>query len=110
MKRGGPLKRTALKRKTPLKAMSAKRKASLSKRRRTVQEVIERDKFCQARDLVPDVACGGPLTGHEPLFRSRGGDPTDPEQVIACCWIHNGWIADHPKEAEAVGLAISRYA
>jgi hypothetical protein len=48
-------------------------------------------------------------TGHEPLKRSRGGDPTDPAQVLAACHACNDWIELFPDAATLLGLNVSRY-
>lgn len=72
---------------------------------------------CEARDLVPGVRCGSlgqewsagedhsrELHGHEPLPRSQGGDPTDPDQILLVCPHHHEWAHHHPAAASAVGL------
>lgn len=89
---------------TRLKPMSAKRVSEVEQRRQVVDTVIRRDGACTARQRVPAVECWGPLAGHEPLPRSRGGDYLDPEQVIALCAAHHQWVHEHPNAARVVGL------
>lgn len=40
---------------------------------------------------------------HEPLLRSRGGDPLDPAQCVALCRPCHSWIHANPAEATAGG-------
>lgn len=60
---------------------------------------------CQARLLVPEVACGGPLDPQHVI--PQGVDKTlaaDPANIVACCRQHHEWIGDNPVAARAVGL------
>jgi hypothetical protein len=52
--------------------------------------------------LLPD--CWGELEGHEPEKRSHCADPTDPEQIVLLCHLHNGWVEDYPLAAKALRL------
>jgi hypothetical protein len=118
MKPGNPLKRTEFKRREKplapgeqprrrkrLKPMSDKRRAEIPERQRVVAEVLARDGFkCRVAPFLPDLACSGPLDGHEPRTRARGGDPLDPDQVVTCCRLHHDWIHTNPDEATALGL------
>jgi hypothetical protein len=95
-------------RRTRLRRQSAKARARAEARRECLRVVRERSGGrCECR-CSPD--CTGRMeTGHEPLKRSRGGDCTDPAQVLAACLLCNGWIEDHDEEATRLGLSISRY-
>jgi hypothetical protein len=112
-------RRRALQRRTPLRGggelrrtgrvYSDRRLAELPAEREARREAVraagERDGWrCQAEHLVPTVACDGGLEGHEPLMRSRGGDPLDPDQIITTCAAHHRWAHANPTEAGEVGL------
>ncbi len=47
------------------------------------------------------------VTVHEPLKRSRGGDPTDPNQGIGICAACHRFTEDFPAEATRLGLLVS---
>jgi hypothetical protein len=47
---------------------------------------------------------------HEVLSRGRGGDPTDPENILALCREHHHQITVNPEWAESLGLSRSRTA
>ncbi len=91
-----------------MQRVSKKRRATLPARKLCLEAVRERSGGrCECK-CSPD--CTGRMdTGHEPLKRSRGGDPTDPAQVLAACDRCNFWIEENPTEATRLGLAISRY-
>jgi hypothetical protein len=89
---------------TTLRNISAKRKKQLPLRDRVRQEVLARDRDCQAARLVPGIRCGGPLDTHEVKPRSTGGDWLNPDHAIAICRLHHGWVGDHPTEAARLGL------
>ncbi len=76
-----------------------------SARDAALQTVRRRDIRCVARLLVPQVRCSGGTVGHEPLFRSRGGNADDPNQIVLLCSAHHHWVHAHPAEALVVGLA-----
>lgn len=88
---------------------SARRLAELrierARRRTAVAAAEARDGHrCIAADLVVDVACDGPLDGHEPPSRARGGDPLNPDHIVTLCAQHHGWCHSHPYEARQLGL------
>lgn len=92
---------------TRLKPRSAKRVEQDERRRDVLMIVHVRDGFrCQAEKVWPEVTCGGRLDGHEPLPRSRGGDPLDPDQVISICRQHHDCIHSHPTLARERGLTL----
>ena len=102
----------------PIKKISDKRLASLDARDECVKIVRERDRnLCRLDPRSPfyepwwrafDLpGCGGPLDPHEPLTRQRGGDATDPDQVILICRRHHDWAHDEdPETAETIGVLI----
>lgn len=47
---------------------------------------------------------------HEILSRARGGDPTDPANILLLCRGHHSWVTTHPKDATALGMLRSRTA
>lgn len=69
-------------------------------------EAIERDRGrCQARLLVPEISCGGPLDPQHVI--PQGVDKSlaaEPDNIVACCRRHHDWIGDHPERARALGL------
>jgi hypothetical protein len=103
---------------SPLRRRSKKRASATYRGARAlaVNEAIERDRHCKALDLIPGHVCRGGLVGHEPVKRSAGGDPLNPEEVVAVCEGFNSDVesdADLAKVAREVGLVKSmgsRYA
>lgn len=92
-------------RNNPLRSMSHRTADRMSERQDAVARAMRRDGYrCQARDLVLDVACWGPLDGHEPLTRARGGDPYDVNQIVTVCRGHHEWIDREQDKAHALGL------
>lgn len=91
----------------PKKALpreSSKRKSERGERSRIVAEV--RARGCVARELVPEIPCGGVIDGHEIVPRSLyPGGHLDRSNVVGVCRIHHGWIDDHPAEAVTRGLS-----
>lgn len=47
---------------------------------------------------------------HEILTRGRGGDPTDPENILCLCRECHVWVTTHELEARALGLVRARTA
>jgi hypothetical protein len=89
--------------------MSKKAAAKLPARRKAVAIAFERDGgVCTVARIVPEITCWGPLDGHEPLTRARGGDACDPGEIITVCRGHHQWIDDHQEEAKALGLLRSQ--
>lgn len=109
MKRGKPLKRTAMKpTRKALPKQSARRKSEVPERRRVNALVVERDGGCVPKMRGMPGDCLGPLAAHELVKRSAGGDYLDPENCVAACSYHNGRIEDYPNEARGLGLVLRK--
>lgn len=107
MKRSGPLRRnTPLRRTTRLKPMSDKRRKELNKRTQVREEVLERDGYtCTAKEILPEIACWGPLDVDEIIGRGRGGDWLDVDNCQVLCRAHHMWKHDNPARALELGLS-----
>lgn len=93
---------------TPLNPVSKKRRASLGPRRKAVERAFhEQGDRCWGVDRIDGHVCAGALQGHEPLMRSRGGDPDDFRQVVVICWALHDQAHANPEWAETVGLMLS---
>jgi len=57
-------------------------------RKEAVQIALERDGGCVCRDWS-SYPCQGQLEGDEPVRRSQGGDPLDPDQIQTLCHAHH---------------------
>ncbi len=98
---------------TPLRPISKKRARTLPKRREALEQRVE-GQPCVGR--AGSICEGAAVVGHEPLLRSRGGDPTDPKQIIPLCgacheWVHNfPLLASHRFASDGSGpLMLSQY-
>jgi hypothetical protein len=93
-------------RRSRLAPRSAKRIGEADRRREVIEEVIERDgHWCKAANLVPEVACGGPLDADEWELRSaRPGGHLDPSNVQILCRRHHDWKHREVLEAARRGL------
>ena len=91
---------------SPIRRQSKKAARRARERRKCLAVVRERSGGrCECR-CSPN--CTGRMdTGHEPQKRSRGGDPTDPNQVLAACNFCNFWIEENPAAATKLGLSVS---
>lgn len=86
---------------------SAKAKAAAGTRRDVVMAVLARDGWrCRIGPSWPEAPCGGPLDGHEPLPRSRGGDPLDADQVVTACRAHHDAVHANPRLARERGWTL----
>lgn len=101
MKRGGYLKR-----RKGVRRVSERRLELLGQRIEMLAGFGENENGCHAAELVPSVACAGPLDPHEPLTRGRGGSITDRANVIWVCRKHHGWLHRNPDEAHRLGLLV----
>jgi hypothetical protein len=89
------------------KNKEAQRRKYQGLRELAVDIALERDQHCKGLDLIPGHQCRGQLVGHEPLKRSAGGDPCDPEQVMTICEQLNMDVENYPDLAKVFGLTIS---
>lgn len=104
LKRGAPLKRG-----TRMKQRSAKKRARDEVRARVLLDLLlERGNACEA--LVEDECRHVANDGHEILTRGRGGDPTDPANILLVCRQCHDWIHANPAAATERGLLRSAYA
>lgn len=89
-----------------LPQVSPKRAARRAARERVVDQAFRRDRWaCQARELVPDVECDGPIDPHERIPRSAWPDgDLVVENVVTVCRAHHRWIDNNPAAAHARGL------
>lgn len=127
MKRS-PLNRGSggLSRSTPLARSSglARRSAKTAKayagidgvegRRAFVARILAERPLCEAGARITWApSCGGTAASedvHEMLRRSAGGSIVDDANVLAVCRRDHQTIHQHPKEARAAGLLLSRFA
>ncbi len=115
MSRGsGGLSRSApMARGKPLAQRSAKMMAkyagsgSVEGRRALVGRLLAERPRCQA--AIVNVCAGDSVDVHELLARSAGGSILDETNCLCCCRPCHQWIGDHPLEALARGLRLSRY-
>ena len=87
---------------------SAARRAEQQARRDVVAATHARSGYrCEARDLVPEVRCAGPLDCDEKAPRGRyPGAHLDPTVTQSVCRAHHGWLDLHPTEAMERGLRV----
>lgn len=92
---------------TRIKPVSSKR-ARLNRERRKCLEVVRQRSggLCECR--TPDCTVHM-VTGHEPQKRSRGGDFSNPDEVLASCSACNFWIEDNDALATELGLSVSQF-
>lgn len=102
------MKRVPLNRRAPLRPRSPKMAKAYAKaggRRDLVARLLAERPRCEAR-----VLCRGArsVDVHERLSRARGGDILDPVQahMVTICRACHTWVTDHPREAEAMRLAL----
>jgi hypothetical protein len=99
---GKPLRRTTglPRSRSALKPFSTRRLAEIPARQRCRLIVLARDPICRG---LP--GCTRPSVHvHEILFRSGGGDPTDPDGCLGVCAFCHTWIHDHPALSHELGL------
>lgn len=95
------MNRTPLTRRTPLRRVSAKRRAANQRRRAAMVAEFGDSPLC----VFP--GCGRFADDvHEPGMRSRGADPTDPQQGVPICRHHHERVHANPAEATRLGLLI----
>ena len=108
-------KKTELRRAKSLKATKGLRQ--VSKRRAKVNRIRKKnleeawgpqDTWRCVIGPIIGSPCFGEVHGHELLARARSGrddNLTDPAGIVPACNFHNEWVASHPTEAQAIGLA-----
>jgi len=86
--------------------VSPKRQAEKDERRAVIDATHARSGGrCEARELVPEVECGGPLDCDELAPRSLyPGGHLDLTNTQSLCRRHHDWKETHPTEATARGL------
>lgn len=95
---------TPIARATRLSPRSKRREEEAAERFIVRGLVLARDRYCVAEQLVPAVACGGPLDVDEIVGRGAGGDYLDVNNCQALCRRHHEWKHEHPADAHALGL------
>ena len=70
-----------------------------------VQLAANRDGGCVAVGLL-DHTCGFGWTGHEPLLRKHGSDPTNPDHMVTLCGIAHTHVHSHVEWSRSVGLLV----
>ncbi len=86
----------------PSAASRARARAVSAQRAVVLRAMVEEDPWCRAR--ITGVCTGLAEDGHEPLLRSRGGDPTDPANIQLLCRGCHDWAHHNPDAAEQLGL------
>lgn len=72
-----------------------------------------RGPYCEGCPVTPVGATHDPRPWtdmHEILTRGRGGDPTDPANILCLCRECHRWVTEHETEARALGLVRARTA
>ena len=89
-------------RRSPIRRVSLKRQRANRERRRLMEQ--HRNDPCLIRW---DQDCTGRMqTLHEPLLRSRGGDPTSEEGTVSTCHNCHSQVHANPKEATNRGWMV----
>ena len=110
MKRGSPMRRT------PLRRRSAKQQALYDVRVPIIREAMAEGVLCQAGIRIADFDLEAAnrcriraQDWHEKLSRARGGSITDPANRLWVCRPCHDWIGANPALAERAGLAVSAF-
>ena len=87
--------------------MSKKRQADMPTRAKVREEVLRRDRECQAHGRTP-VKCGIWSTDVHELLRgaNRQAAWLNPDLCRGVCRSCHSWITEHPTEARDLGLAL----
>lgn len=106
MKRSQPLRSSSR-----LPARSARRIAEQAERDAVREETLRRAGWrCEAKDLVPEVRCWGPLDCDERAPRGIApGSHLDLNNTQALCRAHHEWKHSYPEEAHDRGLRLWAY-
>lgn len=124
--RGGSLKRVRI------RPVSDRREAERPARQAALEAVFDRDRTCRAGAAALEVLRSGvkvddprfedwlialsracrvtPADGHEPLSRAQGGDPNNPDHVVAVCRSCHDDLHDHPNYARRISMTLRRAA
>ncbi len=90
---------------TPLAKFGRRARKQQPGRRKAMAVVHKRsDHWCELR--IPGVCTGRSQGGHELEKRSAGGAVDDVANLKDACNACNGWVEDHPIEAQAMGFSI----
>lgn len=91
---------------TPIKPQSAKRIGERDQRQQVIEQTMRRSGGqCEARDLVPEIDCWGPLDTDEVVGRGvHPGAHLDETLTQTLCRAHHDWKHAHPTEARRRGL------
>ncbi len=97
---------TPLRRTRPLRPVSTKRRREVPLRTAVRNRTLERAGYtCEARLLVPHIACEGSLEVHEVIARSAyPGGHLDVDNTMALCGSHHRFATAYPAAAERLGL------
>lgn len=89
-----------------IRQRSKKALAVLPERARAVDRAWNRDRGqCRARELVPEIECGGRLDPHEVIPRSAwAAGILDVDNIVIICRHHHDWVHRFPQEAHTRGL------
>lgn len=90
---------------------SKKRAAERAERNEIIRLTHERSGWkCEARDLVPEVECGGRLDCDERVGRGvYPGAHLDLDVTMSTCRRHHDWIGANPKKANERGLHLKSW-
>lgn len=96
-------------------AKSRKKARDIAAERREIRLSLHahRGPYCEGCPVTPvgDVHDPRPWTDlHEVLTRGRGGDPTDPGNILCLCRECHRWVTEHEVQARALGLVRARTA
>lgn len=69
--------------------------------------VLARDRYCQARDVWPDIQCWSDLHVHHKRRRSQGGTD-DLSNLVALCAAHHDAVHANPSVSVGLGLLDAR--
>ena len=98
-----------------MRTQSKKARETGETRRRLKWSIMaHRGNACEACPYTPsDIGANPPRPFddlHEVLTRGRGGDPTDPANILLVCRTCHDWITTHELAARAAGLVRARTA
>jgi hypothetical protein len=108
VKRGKPMRRT------PLRRRSERAWQRQAERQRNMILAYGHIPDCEGRGILP--VCPPHNSSyrhvaddaHEPGKRSQGADPTDPTQALPVCRTGHDWIHAHPAEAAKLSTRAGR--